>query len=83
MLYYTQSYILWKQVESIHYKSRHASVTAIIVSHLLNAIQNETCFRWFYFSPPDPSQTNDVLQKLHLHDSQHHQLITMWSFYGF
>lgn len=71
------------QVESIHYKSSHASVTVIIISHLLNATQNETCFRWFYFNQPDLNQNNEVPQKSHLHNSQHQQLITVWSNYGF
>lgn len=79
---HTQSYVLWPLAESIHYKSSHASVTAIIISYLLNATQNETCFRWFHFSPPDLNQTNDVLQKLHLRNSWQHQLITVWSFHG-
>lgn len=48
---HTQSYVLWPLAESIHYKSSHASVTAIIISHLLNATQNETCFRWLHFRP--------------------------------
>lgn len=66
---HTQSYILWPLAESIHYKSSHASVAAITISYLLNATQNETCFRWFRFSPPDLNQINDVLQKLNLCNS--------------
>lgn len=80
---HTRSCMLWPPAESIHYKSSHASVTAIIISHLLNATQNETCFRWFHFSPPDLNQTRDVLQKLHLCNSWLHQLITVRSFHGF
>lgn len=80
---HTQSHVLWRRAESIHYKSSHASVTAITISYLLNATQNETCFRWFHFSPPDLNQTKDVLQKLHLCNGWLQQLITVWSFNGF
>ena len=50
--------------------------------HAAQNAQAQDLLRELCFSHPDVNQAIDVLQKLHLHNSQRHQLI-VWSFHGF